>query len=783
MTRVWFPALCTFSLVVALALPVSGEPKLASVPGASDLLLGPAKPPQVVRDGRMQVQHTQLDIGKPSDLFDGKYETVIRTPSINPAFFEFVLAEPVSFYGIRLATIAEKHDFVLAAAANSEDLQAKRGSYRVLARGRTDMTGDVIYAGREPVTFSAFRVDLKRLTGDDYVHLSEWEFLEPVSIKTVQVDYKIRTNHGDEPAIYKPLDENASRPAGSLLILRVKATKADGETFDATSAARIKCGSRYARTWRGGPSLELTKPGTVAVSVQVGTVTVHGKVQVAPRKLANRQMDLDALYVERLPRINFDAPNGGWPKPGQQVIWRAHVQNWGERTVTPGYRWTLDGCEVASGAVRIRAGETATVDLPWTWEQKRHEIAFEVDPDDKIPEPVGHNNRVEFETDALAVGFYIDRSFADIHHEYQYQLGLDDANSFADYAQRQIRHWNKMLRRARFPEAPEGALDRVRLDEVLVVPDQAVPFQGGDWPTNFPNLEDKSVDLIWGFPYKLDYFEKPIDIEGIKKQIAEGRTNGHYFFLDLALIHELNHARYLVDSYGFDVHVGATDPEKSNIRIKDDQGRWIVGLYLQKEGIVHWNHYEGDMGGGYEQYGPYEVVMLNRVAGQRAQGGNTNGTSRCGAYLQDIPKQFRIKFVGPKGEVLANDPVKLYWAAPQEGWYGKLYDNEADRQYQTDADGAITVDPTFFSKDGKIIHTWGHSNAVPIVRIDHQGKTYYVFLEVSEVNMLANTSKDPIPTLVEEIPLRDGEPTPLPADYRRVGVPDWRLRTAWEPPK
>ncbi len=201
-----------------------------------------------------------------------------------------------------------------------------------------------------------------------------------------------------------------------------------------------------------------------------------------------------------------------------------------------------------------------------------------------------------------------------------------------------------------------------------------------------------------------------------------------------------------------------------------------VGLHRAVDVLA--NHYVGQMGGSYEQYGPYEIAMWNRIAGQRAQGGNQNGTSNIGVYLQDIPKKFKIKFVGPNGEVLADDPVRVYWAAPKENeWYAKLYDNIPDYRDRTDSNGCITTDATFFAADGKIIHTWGHSNAVPIVRIDHNGKTYYVFVEVSQVNMLRETSKEEVPMLTVTVPLRDGEPTPLPADYGRYTLPDWRLRT------
>ena len=180
--------------------------------------------------------------------------------------------------------------------------------------------------------------------------------------------------------------------------------------------------------------------------------------------------------------------------------------------------------------------------------------------------------------------------------------------------------------------------------------------------------------------------------------------------------------------------------------------------------------------------GPYEIVMLNRIAGQRAQGGNCNGTSQIGSYIQDIPTQFKIRFVGPNGETLANDPVKVYWAGPKDEWYGKMFDNDVDREFTTDADGCITTDKFFFAKDGKMVHTYGHSNLVTIVRIDHEGKTYYTFLEATEVNMLANVSKEPVPMITKTVPLRTGEPVPLPADYERRSAPDWHFRTLFDFP-
>lgn len=773
-----------FALVLLSGLCSTGfsAAKIVQVKGSSELF-GPMALPQVIKDGKFQFESTKLDVGKAADIFDGNYDTLIRTEQLNPAYFQFVTDEPVSFRGIRIIMSEDKHDYTLAAAANVEDLKSKKGSYTVLTKGSVGNDGCIIFMSPKAVSYSAFRLDAKRTSGDDYVHIIEWEFLEPKKIDGLDISYKIRCKHGGgEPAIYLPLTDKSTRPEDSILSFKVIA-KAGGAEFDASNIAKVAVKSKYAKPWRGGPAWELTKPETVAVTVTAGGLTAKGTVEVGKRNLENKEADLDAMYVERLPKINFDGPNGGWPVEGQNVIWRAHAKNWGPKPVTTAYRWTIDCGEVARGTVTIKGNQEITLDLPWSWTQKRHAIAFEIDPDNKAAEFIHHNNKVEFASNAITVGVYVERSFADIYHDVQPKLGYDDVNGIEDWFQRVIKHWNKMLRMAKFtPEAPEGALDQVRLDEIIICPDQALPYQNGDWPTNFPNFDDKTVDLIWGYPYKFDEFEKwPIDIEKIKKETRPDNVYTDPHFINFWTIHELGHARYLVDTYGFDVHVSTDD--NRNIDIKDDQGKDICGLYLQGKGMVHKRHYGGQMCGEYEQYGPYDVVMLNRIAGKRARQGNGNGTSPIGEYLYDIPKSFKIKFTGPNGETLANDPVKVYWAAPKNEWYGKYYDNTVDREFTTDAEGCITTDIGFFNDKKQIIHTYGWANTVPIVRVDHQGKTYYIFIEVTQVNVLANISKETVPTLTVQVPLRDGDPTPLPVDYGCRQLPDWRLRTQWDMPK
>ena len=764
--------LLVFSSFFCLAAPLE---HLVSVPGSS-VRYG-AGPMPFSRADVIYTNHPAFDIGDIWNFLDGNPDTVARTPEINPAAIEFALRKPVSFSAVKIILIGCGHTYSFAVADSVKDLKARSGSYRVLSQGYTP-DGTIVFITNSPVSASAFRIDTTRKEGDDYVHFYAIQFLQPVTVTKLIGDYKIRQEHGGEPAVYEPLTMESTRAVDSLLNVRVRAVTSLGITNDVTALADIKYASKFARPFNGGPRLELTKPEKIKVSIRLGDMKKHGVVTVTPRPVLNNQNDIDVLFVERLPRIDFDGPNGGWPTNGQPVVWRAHVKNWGEKNVRVPYRWLLDGSIVAKGKQVVKAGKTALIDYPAAWSHKRQTLRFETDvlPD----ELVKHNNFTEFVTDALTVGLYVEQSIDDYYHNTQYQLDLDDANSFADWGRRQVRQWNRMLANAVFPQTPSGCYDRIRLDLVQVVPDTALPMKGG-LPSNNPNNDDKTVDLIWGFPYKFDqidgdWFSIPKTVEALKKD--EWRP----MFMELSLIHELGHARYLIDGYGFDVHTGPTN--HLNILVTDDSGASILGTYLKKDGIVSWNKYPGLMGGDYHQLSLFDAVMLNRVAGRRARGGNYNGPEVIGEFLQDIPEHFIVRFRGPHDEIISNAAVKIYWAGRHEGdWYGKTYDNIPDREYSTDANGDLTADKFLFSPDGKIVHTYGWANSKPLVRIDFNGKSYYLFLEISELNIIANTTSQDVPVLDMTVPLRTGNPEPLDPSYGRYPLADWRTVTPFIPLK
>jgi hypothetical protein len=214
--------------------------------------------------------------------------------------------------------------------------------------------------------------------------------------------------------------------------------------------------------------------------------------------------DLTVCFISRLPEMDYiwassDPAVEGWPAVGQQVTWQAQVKNWSNMDLqgVP-YVWLLDSVKVDSGIVDFTAGSILTIDYPWMWTFDRHILEFVIDPNNIIPEDEEGNNDLSIYTNAISAGFYVEQSIYDYFRAYQYELGVH-SNCWENWAQRQVKRWNKMFEEAIYNETPDGVLDRIRLEKITIVPDGALPLAGG-LPTNNPNVNDRTVDLQWGFP-------------------------------------------------------------------------------------------------------------------------------------------------------------------------------------------------------------------------------------------------------------------------------------------
>ncbi|WP_437727623.1 CARDB domain-containing protein [Sorangium sp. So ce861] len=443
--------------------------------------------------------------------------------------------------------------------------------------------------------------------------------------------------------------------------------------------------------------------------------------------------DLVAGWVTRLPRLDYvwgsaNPTVEGWPSVGQLITWRGNVRNRSNVTARNVlYQWLQDGAVIASGTVTIGPGATASVDLPWTWTFARRRIELAVDPGNAVVETEERNNRVGFDSDAISVGLYVERSVYNYFDAHQRELGVG-SNSWEDWAKRHVAMWNDMFAASVYPEAPSGVIERIRLDQITVVNDGALPLAGG-LATNDPNLNDRSVDLQWGFPASLLS-------TGFYNNTTSATTDNPFYY-EASLLHELGHARYLVDVYGFNVH---EDGSGATVGILEG-GAPVAGsvhmpLLPPFNDAVYHTKFEGLMNSNGPLVDRHSAPALNRIKGRRAVLGNYNAPGNIGEYLNDLPAQNRLTVKDASGNALAGARVDVYRAGPRAGvWYGKHYDNTPDMTITASSEGRVLLGRCPFSASGTVQHTFGVADGVLIVRVEHGGKRGYGFLEIADFNL------------------------------------------------
>lgn len=436
--------------------------------------------------------------------------------------------------------------------------------------------------------------------------------------------------------------------------------------------------------------------------------------------------DLNVTFIERLPRYNYDAAKNQ-PAAGDPVTFVGHIRLWGSTSLAEvGYRWELDGQPVHTGTLsNFQAGTERTVSWGWTWQAGSHTIKLVVDPDGQIAESTELNNAIEDRTDALIAGFWVEQSVYDYFALHQHKLGVG-SNSWDDWIQRHMRFWNQFCAQAIYPTTPEGVLDRVRIDKIVVVPDGALPLRGG-LPSNNPDLGDKTVDLMWGFPATL------LNGSMYTNHTAVSMTNAFYY--EGSLPHELGHARYLIDTYGFDVH---NTSSHASVQILEN-GVPVAGSaympFVAFGEVLYYNKYGMMMSGGYDQgWSEYDAGALNRIAGQRARCGNYNAPCNIGEYINDLPQRNHLRLLDTLGYPRRGANVRVYQATGGPGWYGKTFDNIPDLEFTSDNTGYVQLPRNPFGTQ-PIRHTFGAATGIMILRVAHQGQIWYRFQEVTDFNI------------------------------------------------
>jgi hypothetical protein len=521
--------------------------------------------------------------------------------------------------------------------------------------------------------------------------------------------------------------------------------------------------------------------------------------QLAPIELLSARLqlalpDLNVASISRTPRYDYDQPKNN-PLPGDLVTFSATVANrGGVQTGRFSYVWSVNGIPAASGSYsNLNPGEIVEINLDWVFENGPHIVALSVDGDNHIQEVSEENNKLAVRVDALALGLWVEQSTYDWFNIHQVQLGLSSV-SWDDWAQRQVQIWNQIFARSIHPLTPEGILERVRLDKVVVVPDGSLP---GPFPSNYPAPDDKTIDLMWGFV-----------CEGVGA--CSYRSNYGSFYLDsqealivdYALLHELSHARYLDDLYGINlvadvayltssigpgdtsIHVdrvvqgmdafslpavlavggelvvctaarenvfmdclrGAegTVPRshpvgrnlnRAAVRLQDGQGSLVMGTsalpLLGWKDHLYYNRYPDDIMSGGQVYGQHSAYALNRIAGSRPPCGNYNRPCNLGEYQNDIPHQ-NVLVLFRNGQPVSGARVEIYQAKEYAPtWYGKEFYGPPDTVYISSDSGEVEIGSFPFSNGEAHVNEY---NRLLLLKIIDGSMVSYHFLDITQAN-------------------------------------------------
>jgi hypothetical protein len=658
-------------------------------------ILAPLRADVLASLGRATFRSTAAEEGGPEAAFDGRNGTVLRTGA-NPAFVEVafdlpreVLSAQVLFPGV------DDHEWSLLAGDDPDRLRVLVERRRV----RADRWSEVENL-HPPAAGRVFRVVAKRLSGEDAVSFAEVALVArqaPESIE-MQSPSSVVCPDGNLPVRARVTFDGGRRSTavhGLAILAPLDAPfRVERTGFEDFKGVDL----RYVETGRGEVRARIKRRG--------------GWLESPPMEIEARSEglpDWSVGWIERLPRIPLDGRGGGLPERGSPVEYRARVKNLGTRNAprVP-VRWLVDGRTAEDSWLEgLERFEEGTSSLRLVEDGASREVRLVVDPGDATPEASEGNNEVTIRSDALRVGFWVETPVLDHFHRVQASF-RDGANGWEDWAQRQMRRWNRML-------ADAGVADRVALDLVVEVEEGALPVADG-LPDRDPDAGDLTVDLQRGFPATM--------LEGDRWRRTGERRDDNPLWFDGDLLVALSRARYLADLRRLSVR--ADEVELEGAALPPAEG-----------GFVHRSR-SGRMTAGEPAagYGPHEAWALRRVAGRRARGGNHGSPPESGEYLADLPESCAVRVLAADGKPLPGARVRAWRRAPGEDGR-EVFGGDTVRDGETDASGVLDLSPggvdPFF--DGRREGPLDPGRGVLLLEIRGGGRSAWRFLEVVPFNL------------------------------------------------
>lgn len=135
----------------------------------------------------IQVIHTPFDIGTIKNVFDNVASSLVRTPSINPVVITLCFSRIQSVCASKIIMTAGNNNWTLEVADTVPDLTSQTGSYLKLFDSRLLTDGVPDSVSFPQLIKKVFRITAYRTTGDNYVHLNEWQLYTNVTVNNISI--------------------------------------------------------------------------------------------------------------------------------------------------------------------------------------------------------------------------------------------------------------------------------------------------------------------------------------------------------------------------------------------------------------------------------------------------------------------------------------------------------------------------------------------------------------------------------------------------------------------
>jgi CARDB len=462
--------------------------------------------------------------------------------------------------------------------------------------------------------------------------------------------------------------------------------------------------------------------------------------------------DLDVTYIERRPRYYryvveytfhpgdpWGIPrlcegtenNKHWPDAGETVTYTAHVVNKGSTASSPfHFAWLINGKVVAQNTSRrLQPGAEQTFDYASAFPASPETIEFRVEPRGNTRKEASiNNNHLTIGSHDLTLSIWVEQGLYDVFNR---ELNLVGTHSFEDWMQAQIAQMNERFEQAKYPVSPEGILDRVRIDKMVIDPelDEDFPFPGPVCATYPADPDGLLIDGGWLFKdgdvtnaFGLSQWYESY----VTEQLIPGGPP-RVMTVDFGLIHELAHQLGVIDLYRMNL---VNEPESNHrFRVTDMNGQVIPTSNLPTVAFCQILFpYPGIMVGGdtTPYYDP--TYFESHTAG----GLNSHFNYRrgyFGEYLFDTPQTTLIRIVDSNGTSLTNMSVQLY----QKDAITEVFDDTPEITGTTDLEGRMQLP----NREVVVPITTATGHVLqpnPFGQIFHEGQNGTMFVKVTQSN-------------------------------------------------